>query len=280
MLQKTVKNILWYGECSCLQHWNHLFSWERITQTIGIPSRIQKISQWNKCSTYLRNWCLDEMRSMEWKQMIWKTLHGSICLRLVMNKSSVVSAHRSTYFQILYCVLVRYTRTSNQTLHGNKDWRGFEWNIFPGFNSLQLSQEVQELLLRFNEITENFTGRIIFMSMFNDISCGPKDNKIECESNAQLVSLFARRFGAGQWSFLGPGSDKEWYSISEDSPQGEWDKMAEKMMLTFGESKHPVFRSTSPLSRGQLKSKDGGKLSLHYCANQDTITTVFEQLLL
>ena len=35
-----------------------------------------------------------------------------------------------------------------------------------------------------------------------------------------------------QWSFLGPGSEKKWYSISEDSPQGEGDKMAEKMMVT------------------------------------------------
>ena len=31
--------------------------------------------------------------------------------------------------------------------------------------------------------------------------------------------------------------------------------------------------ATSPLSRGQLKSKGGGKLSIHYCADQDTITT-------
>ena len=62
---------------------------------------------------------------------------------------------------------------------------------------------------------------------------------------------------------------------SEDSPQGEWDKIAEKMMLTLAESGHPVFRATSPLSRGVLQSKGGGKLSIHYCANQDTITTVF-----
>ena len=41
------------------------------------------------------------------------------------------------------------------------------------------------------------------------------------------VSLYAKRFGAGQWSFLGPGSEKKWYSISEDSPQGDWDKIAE-----------------------------------------------------
>ena len=107
------------------------------------------------------------------------------------------------------------------------------------------------------------------MSMFNDISWGSKDNKIECESNAKFVSLFARRFGAGQWSF---------YSISEDSPQGEWDKIAEKMMVTFRESGHPVFRSTSPLSRGVLKSKGGGKLSIHFCADEGTIETALRTI--
>ena len=32
-------SVMW--ECSCLQHCKHLYSWGRITQTIGIPSRIQ-----------------------------------------------------------------------------------------------------------------------------------------------------------------------------------------------------------------------------------------------
>ena len=67
---------------------------------------------------------------------------------------------------------------------------------------------------------------------------------------------------------------EKWYSISEDSPQGEWDNIAEKMMVTLAESGHPVFRATSPLSRGVLKSKGGGKLSMHYCADQETIKTV------
>ena len=151
----------------------------------------------------------------------------------------------------------------------------FEWNTFPGFTTLQFSHKVQELLLRLNERPENFSGRIIFMSMFNDISWGSRDDKKECESNAQLVSLHEKRSGAGQRSFLGPGSEKKWCSISESGPQGEWDKMAEKMMVTLAESGHPVFRATSTLSRGQVKSKGGGKLSIHYCADQDTITTVF-----
>ena len=59
----------------------------------------------------------------------------------------------------------------------------------------------------------------------------------------------------GRWSFLGPGSEKKWYSTLESRPQGEWDRVAELMMIKFSESGHPVFRSTSPLSRGTLKSK-------------------------
>ena len=46
------------------------------------------------------------------------------------------------------------------------------------------------------------------MSMFNDISWGSKDNKKECESNAQLVPFFARRFGAGPMVIFGLGSEK------------------------------------------------------------------------
>ena len=86
----------------------------------------------------------------------------------------------------------------------------FEWNIFSGFNTLQLSQLVKELLLRLRVEPQKFTGRIIFMSMFNDISWGSRDNKEECLANAKLESLYARRFEAGQWSFLGLGSEKKW----------------------------------------------------------------------
>ena len=46
-------------------------------------------------------------------------------------------------------------------------------------------------------------------------------------------------------------------------------------MLTFAESGHPIFRATSPLSRGQLKSKSHGKLSIHYSADLETIETIF-----
>ena len=48
--------------------------------------------------------------------------------------------------------------------------------------------------------------------------------------------------------------------------------------MTLAESGHPVFLAMNPFSRGQLKCICGGKLSIHYCANQDTITTVFRTI--
>ena len=43
--------------------------------------------------------------------------------------------------------------------------------------------------------------------------------------------------------------------------------------MEFAESGCPIFRATTPLSRGQLKSKGHGKLSFHYAADQETIET-------
>ena len=86
----------------------------------------------------------------------------------------------------------------------------FEWNIFPGFTTLQLCDKINDLLSDLGQTPENFTGRILFMSMFNDISCGTKDSERECLANAEVVSFYAKKFGFVQWSFIGPGSEKKW----------------------------------------------------------------------
>ena len=154
----------------------------------------------------------------------------------------------------------------------------FEWNIFPGFTTLQLCDKISDLLSSLGQTPETFTGRILFMSMFNDISCDRKDNKDECLKNAESVKVLAGRFGIGQWSFIGPGSEKKWYP-SENCPQGAWDHVAEEMLLKFAESGHPIFRSTTPLSRGKLKSKGKGKVSIHFASDQDTIDTIYRIIL-
>ena len=93
------------------------------------------------------------------------------------------------------------------------------------------------------------------------------------------MSSFAKRFPAGRWSFLGFGSGKKWYSTYNERPRGERDRVAELMMIKFGESGHPDFRATSPLSRKTLKSKGGGKLTIHFCADGDTIETDFRTII-
>ena len=113
------------------------------------------------------------------------------------------------------------------------------------------------------------------MSMFHDISCGTRDNEQECLAHARVVSLYARRSGTGQWSFIGPGSEKKWYSIKEDSPQGIWDKIAEKMLVEFAESGCPIFPCFDSIVQRSTRSKGHGKLSIHFAATQATIETIF-----
>ena len=79
------------------------------------------------------------------------------------------------------------------------------------------------------------------------------------------LSFQKKKIPAARWSFLGP--------------QGEWDRVAELMMIKFRESGHPVFRATSPSSRGTPKSKGGGTLSRHFCADGDTVETVFRTII-
>ena len=55
--------------------------------------------------------------------------------------------------------------------------------------------------------------------------------------------------------------------------------MDERKLLEFAESDCPIFRATSPLSRGRLRSKGHGKLSIHYAADLETIETIFRKIL-
>ena len=65
---------------------------------------------------------------------------------------------------------------------------------------------------------ENFTGRIIFMSMFNDIVWDAKGNDELCVNNSKTSKECAERLPRGRWSFLGLGSEKKWYGTHDGKP--------------------------------------------------------------
>ena len=92
----------------------------------------------------------DEISGLEtigWENNSWKYLS---LIGLVTKELSIFNAQRSISFRILCCALVRFSKTPNRTMHGNKDWDGLkfsskyrnfdridgepmelEWNIFP-----------------------------------------------------------------------------------------------------------------------------------------------------
>ena len=85
------------------------------------------------------------------------------------------------------------------------------------------------------------------MSMYNDIYWGKRGNKEIYIANAHRVSEYARRFMRGHSSFLGPGSEKKWPGSHVCKPDGQWDEVAENMMINVSESAHPIFRASSAL---------------------------------
>ena len=56
-----------------------------------------------------------------------------------------------------------------------------------------------------------------------------------------------------------------------DKPDGSWDKTAEKMMVNFSESGHPILRASSAFERGELRSKGHGKKSIHFNGSEENI---------
>ena len=173
---------------------------------------------------------ISNVDKIHWEKHSWKQLS-------LIGDETVINFHRAKVYVFSDSVLcigkVHQHPESNEawkkriewivTDNSYRDYDGingepaeFEWNIFPGFTKLQFCGKVTDLLSRLGETPETFTGRILFMSMFNDISCDRKGNKEECLANARVVKVLAKKFGIGQWSFIGPGSEKKWYSAEEN----------------------------------------------------------------
>ena len=148
----------------------------------------------------------------------------------------------------------------------------FEWKIFPGFTTIGILEEIQELMKGMQCEPEHFTGRIIFMSMFDEIMWRENDNTEECDQNAIEDRKYARRFHRGHWSFPGPGLQKTWYKTCSDKPNREWDRTAAMMILQMvTESGHTVFRASSAFERGKLDIKEYGKTSTRFDDNEGNI---------
>ena len=93
---------------------------------------------------------------------------------------------------------------------------------FPGFTTLQILAAIQNMM---TENLEQFPGRIIFMSMYNDIVWRAEVNEEICIANSQIVADHAKRFAHGIGLFLGMELKR---SVTEQTykPNGKWDRVA------------------------------------------------------
>ena len=146
---------------------------------------------------------------INWEDSSWKRLS-------LVNDEEVISLSHAEVYVFSVCVLcpgkVNQNPTSNAVWEEKLSWfkdssqyrtldtidgetMEFEWNIFPGFTTLQLISKVQEFMTKMGNPLQ-FKGRIIFMSMFNDIIWGSEDIERECIANATLVTLFAKKISS------------------------------------------------------------------------------------
>ena len=159
---------------------------------------------------------INNLDKIHWKNHSWKQLS-------LIGDETVINLHRAKVYVFSDSVLclgkVHSHPESNEAWKKRIGWiitdrsyrdcdgingepTEFEWNICPGFTTLQLCGKVTDLLSKLGESSETFTRRNLFMSMFNDISCDGKGNEEKCVANAKVVSILAKKFGIGQWSFI------------------------------------------------------------------------------
>ena len=114
---------------------------------------------------------------------------------------------------------------------GHHWWaNGIRVEYFPRIHHIAAMLQSPRLHVKNEHTIRRFQWTNYLMSMFNVISWGPKEHKQECESSAQLVSIFAKTSSPGRWSFFGLGPEKKWFSTLECKPQGKCDTVAELMM--------------------------------------------------
>ena len=144
----------------------------------------------------------------------------------------------------------------------------FEWKNFSGFTTLGVLDEIQKMMTELKCEPEHFQGRIIFIVNVQWHWSGKtrKQRKLYCECSQSYWICTKIHL-------------RKWYGTHVCNPDGQWDEVAENMMINFAESGNPIFRASSALERGELKSKEKGMITIHYNGTDETIELILRTVI-
>ena len=235
---KHTKQMYWYEGCSWRRRWRppSIFGW--ISEDFGELQEYEIREHW-ECVQHQSK--IDKrtfVRKFECKQPeIFTTIMDEIDIGQRPNdQMGECKSVCLRWFRSMCRTDERHSRSSKKM--ERPSWRSQDaviiprciWNRwrsnwtraekFSGFSTLTILQEIQKDLEKENIQLENFSDRIIFMSMFNDIEW--KTNDENCISNAEKVKNYALRYSQGHWTFLSPGSEERSWSKKRRKVQFIW----------------------------------------------------------
>ena len=246
--------------------------------------RINSWSLWKSFSKWLKSWTSIRQKSVVWPRLITKNLRGDRRLYYVTKRLRL--GMPNLCLRRLGAISEKYQWPTNRSLEeqnymvfgkslsqrSESNW----WRV----NGVRV-ENIPRIHQRFKQMTElqcepeQFKGRIIFMSMYNDRAWKERGNTEKCFMNSVTVANYARRFLLGRWSFWWLGSEKKWHGTYSDKADGDWDKTAELMMLNFCRKRSPNFSCHQrPGERRIKKQRKGKKSVIHFNGSEETIELI------
>ena len=223
-LQKTATNTQWYGECLCLLHYKHLYSWWRITQTI--PPKRQKISQ---NTTNWEDSSHKGLRILRLCIMLWKGEREptiKLCIRRNDWRGSKVHQNTELWTELMvsrwnssgiFCQDSPHCSSATKSKSSCRIWAKSQNNLQDGSSSCRCST--------------TFHG-------------DPK--KMNGHANEALSSFLCMRKDFHQ--DVGHSSDldqkRSGVLLTNTNHKENGNRVAEQMIMEFSESGHPVFRAS------------------------------------
>ena len=263
-------------------------SWSRLYgETTIYQESVPKVSE----TVLPSDWEVDhgsDRKSVVWPRLILKNLRGDRRLYFVTKRlrlrmpKPMSSSTRCSVWEVSVTNKSKPGRTKSNCI-----WKisflqdgepmEFEWKIFPGFTTLGILEEIQQIMIELQCEPEQFVGRIIFMSMYNDIIWRERGNTETCETNSVTVANYAHRFPLGRWSFLGPGSEKKW---SRNPRQQTWWRLGENCWRHDA----PLCRKrspcvSSPWKEENLEATEREIILFHFNGSEETMELVLRTII-